>query len=181
MVDLEALARRARRAAEWGRLRVASRICLLVVPIALLALLVGPGRGAIIGIGLALLGASVTLGWWSAEGARAARSGVTLGAIPMMAGLITVAVEGWCDPNRAVTLCGLGCLVAGFVAGGGSAWYAVRSGPARRIRAWGEIGLVASLTTALGCAGLGLGSALAVIGAMAAGAAIAWRPARVRA
>jgi hypothetical protein len=181
MVDLEALARGARRAAEWGRLRSASHVALAVVPFTLLALAVAPNRAAVVGISLALLAVTIGLGWLNAEGARAARSGLKLGAIPMAVGLFTIAVEGWCDPDRAVTLCGVGCLLAGVFAGGASAWYAVRPQSPHRLRVWSEIGLVASLTTALGCVGLGLGSALAVVGAMAAGAAVAWVPARARA
>jgi len=180
MVDLEALARRARRAAELGRLRSASRVAFAIVPFTLLAVAVSPNRGAIVGIAVALLAVTVGLGWLNAEGASAARSGLKLGAIPMTVGLFTIAVEGWCDPNRAVTLCGIGCLIAGVFAGGASAWYAVRTQTPSRLRVWSEIGLVASLTTAMGCVGLGLGSALAVVGAMAAGAAVAWVPARAQ-
>jgi uncharacterized membrane protein len=122
----------------------------------------------------------VALGWRDAQGARAARSGLALGAVPMVAALLTVVAEGWCDPERAVTLCGAGCLLTGMVAGGGGAWYAVRTAPARRLSTWASIGVVSSLTAALGCVGLGLGSALAVIAAVAAGAAAAWIPARAR-
>lgn len=178
MVDLEALGRRARRAAEWGRLRSASNIAAAVLPMVLMAALISPNPGAVVPIGIALLVATITLGWWSAEGTRAARSGLKVGAIPMTVGLFTIAVEGWCDPGRAVTLCGLGCLLAGVLAGGASAWYAVRTESPSRLRTWGKIGLVASLTTALGCVGLGVGSALAVLAAMAAGAALAWAPTR---
>jgi hypothetical protein len=129
-------------------------------------------------IGLALLTVTMALGWWSAEGGRAARSGLKLGAIPMSIALLTIAVDG-CGPDRAVlTLCGAGCLLAGIIAGGASAWYAIRTQSAGRLRLWSQIGLVAALTTALGCVGLGLGSALAVLAAMAAGAALAWAPAR---
>lgn len=181
MADLESLARRARRAAEWGRLRSASRIGAVVVPLTALAMLISPNRAAVAGVGVALLAAAVALGWLSAEGARAARSGLKLGAIPMTVGLFTIAVEGWCDPERAVTLCGIGCLFAGMFAGGASAWYAVRTQSPSRLRVWSQIGLVASLTAALGCVGLGLGSALAVLGAVALGAAVAWVPVRARA
>jgi hypothetical protein len=180
MVDLDVLAQRARRAAEWGRLRSASRVALAVVPFTLLALAVSSNRAAIVAIAFALLAASVGLGWLNAEGARAARSGLKLGAIPMTVGLFTIAIEGWCDPGEAVTVCGIGCLLAGMFAGGASAWYAVRTQSPSRLRVWSEIGLVASLTTGLGCVGLGIGTALAVLTAMAAGAAVAWVPARAR-
>lgn len=180
MVDLEVLAKRARRAAEWGRLRSASSAALTVVALTLFALVISPYRAAVVGISLALLGVTIGLGWLNAEGARAARSGLRLGAIPMTVGLFTIAVEGWCDPNQTVTLCGVGCLVAGVFAGGASSRYAVRTQSPNRVRVWSEIGLVASLTTAMGCVGLGLGSALAVLGAMAAGAVVAWVPARAR-
>jgi hypothetical protein len=180
MVDLEQLAGRARRAAEWGRLRAASRIGFAVVPLVLVALLVGVSAPAVLAIGSVLLALCIALGWMNANGGRAARSGLALGAIPMAAALVTVTIEGWQEPNRGLTLCGLGCLVAGLVAGGGSAWYAMRTAAPRRLAIWGQIGLVASLTTALGCVGLGLGSALAVIAAMAAGSALAWIPARAR-
>lgn len=180
MVDLEALAKRARRAAEWGRLRRASRIALAVVPVSLFALAVSPNSAATVGISLALLAVTIGLGWLSAEGGRAARSGLKVGAIPTTVGLFTIAVEGWCAPDRAVTFCGIGCLLAGVFAGGASAWYAARTQSPGHLRVWSEIGLVASLTTAMGCIGLGLGSAFAVLGAMAAGAAVAWVPTRTR-
>jgi hypothetical protein len=70
--------------------------------------------------------------------------------------------------------------LAGLFAGGASAWYAIRTQAPSRLRVWAQIGIVASLTTAIGCVGLGLGSALAVLGAMAAGAAVAWVPAWTR-
>jgi len=180
MVDLEALAKRARRAAEWGRLRSASRVASAVIPLTLLSTLVSPNRGAIAGVGLLLLAVTVVLGWRNAEGAGAARSGLKLGSIPMAVGLFTIAVEGWCDPDRTITLCGVGCLSAGVFAGVATAWYAIRTQAPGRLRIWAQIGIVASFTAALGCIGLGLGSALAVLGAMAAGAAIAWLPARAR-
>lgn len=180
MVDLDSLARRTRRAAEWGRLRAASRIVIVVLPLVLFAFLVGAHAPAVAGIGIVLLASCIALGWWDAEGARAARSGLKLGAIPMTAALVTVAAEGWCDPNGSIALCGVGCLLAGMIAGGGSAWHAVRTAPARRLVTWAKVGVVASLTTALGCVGLGLGSALAVIAAVAAGAAVAWAPVRAR-
>jgi hypothetical protein len=179
MVDVEALARRSRRAAEWGRLRAASRIAVVVVPLVLAAGAVGVHRSVVAGLGVALLGVCVALGWRDAAGARAARSGLALGAVPMALALLTVAVEGWCDPDRAVTLCGAGCLLAGLVAGGGSAYHALRAAPRRPLVTWAETGLVACLTVALGCVGLGLGSALAVIAAVVAGALAAWVPARI--
>lgn len=178
MVDVKTLAGRARRTAEFGRLRSASRVAFAIVPASLLALAVSPSRGAIVGISLALLSVAIGLGWRNSEGARAARVGLKLGAVPMTVGLFTIAFEGWCDADRAVTLCGMGCLLAGLFAGGASAWYAVRIQSPGRLRVWSEVGLVASLTTAIGCVGLGLGGALAVLAAMVAGAAVAWVPAR---
>ena len=180
MVDLDALAKRARRVSEWGRLRAATRIAIIVVPMVVLALASQRSPPIVAAIGVVLLASCVGLGWWSASGGRAARSGLGLGAIPMAAALITVAIEGRGDTNRVLTMCGFGCLVAGLIAGGGAAWYAMRTAPARRLATWGQIGVVASLTTALGCVSLGLGSALAMIAALAAGSALAWLPARVR-
>jgi hypothetical protein len=182
MVDLELLARRARRAAEWGRLRAASRIALGVVPLVLIALLVGAGEGApaVVAIGAVLLALCIGLGWANASGGRAARSGLVLGAIPMTAALFAVSIEGCPRPSHGLTMCGAGCLVAGLVAGGGSAWWAMRAASPRPLAAWGQVGLVASLTTALGCIGLGAGGALGVIASVAAGSALAWIPARVR-
>lgn len=180
MVDLGALAKRAQRAAEWGRLRSASRIAAVVVPFSATAMLISPHRTAVFAIGLVLLAVTIALGWHKSEGGRAARSGLKLGAIPMTAALFTTAAEGWCGSDRAVTLCGAGCLLAGLAAGGASAWYAVRTKAPQCFRIWSQVGLVASLTTALGCIGLGFGGALTVLAAMAAGAAVAWVPARTR-
>jgi hypothetical protein len=61
------------------------------------------------------------------------------------------------------------------------AWasYAVEiRAPRRRLGSWAETGLVACLTAALGCVGLGLGGAQAVFAAVLAGAIAAWVPAR---
>ena len=69
---------------------------------------------------------------------------------------------------------------AGLFVGGASTWYALRTQTPHRLRACAQVGLVASLTTAIGCVGLGMGSALAVLGAIAAGAALAWAPIRAR-
>jgi hypothetical protein len=181
MVDLDLLAKRARRASEWGRVRVGCRGGALALVLVVLSAVAGSPKVAVLGLGTLLVCASVALGWWNAEGARAVRSGLVLGAVPMIAGLVTLAVEGWCDPEHAMTACGAGCLLAGLVAGGGSAWYATATAPRRRLRVWVQIGLVASLTTALGCVGLGTGSALAVLAAIAAGALIGWIPAWSRA
>jgi hypothetical protein len=164
MVDLQLLSRRARRAAEWGRLRVATRITVAVAPLVLLAVLIGNRAAAVTVIGTVLLIVCIGLGWRHADGGRAARTGLALGAIPMIVALVTC-------------VCGVGCLVAGLIAGCGSAWSAMRLAPPRRLAMWARLGLVASLTTALGCVGLGLGSALVIIAAMAAGSALAWMPA----
>jgi hypothetical protein len=177
MVDLEVLARRARRASEWGRLRAASRACLVIVPTVALALVATPSPRVVLGVGAALLATCIGLGCWNAEGARAARLGVPLGAIPMAVGLLTVAIDGWREPARALTMCGAGCLVAGLAAGGATAWYAKRLAPGAALSSWTKIGLVASLTAAMGCIGLGLGSALAVLAAIVVGAALVWVPA----
>jgi hypothetical protein len=178
MVDLDALARRARRAAEWGRLRAASRAAFVVAPLVALSTAVTGRAPAALAAGAALLATCVALRFWNAEGARAARSGLCLGALPMAAALATAAAQGWCDPRGAVTACGVGCLLAGLVAGGASAWYVLRHVETGRLASWAKVGLVASLTAALGCVGLGAGAALAVIAAVAAGAALVWLPPR---
>jgi hypothetical protein len=143
------LAKRARRASEWGRLRVGCRGGAVALLLALLAGVAGSPVLAIAGLGGLLVCIAIGLGWWSAEGARAVRLGLTLGAVPMAAGLATLAIEGWCDPGRAMTACGVGCLLAGLAAGGGSAWYAMATAPAHRLRTWAQVGLIATLTTAL--------------------------------
>lgn len=180
MVDVEALARRARRAAEWGRLRSAARIALWVLPCAVLALALSPNRPAVAAIGLALLALTVWLGWRNAEGARAARAGLKLGAVPMSVGLVTIVLDRSGDPLGGLRYCGYGCLLAGLFVGGASTWYALRTQPRDRLRTCAQVGLVASLTTAIGCIGLGLGSALAVLGAISVGVVLAWAPIRAR-
>jgi hypothetical protein len=180
MVDVELLARRARRAAEWGRIRVAARVATAVAPLAVLAYAVSRCETAVCATAAALLATAIGLRWWSAEGGRAVKAGLLVGAAPMAAALLTIAVEGPGDPARLVTACGATCLLVGLAAGAAGSWHAMRSHRPDRWRYLAEVGVIASLTTALGCVGLGAGSTLAVLAAVLAGALAAALPAAVR-
>jgi hypothetical protein len=181
MLDLEKLEARARRAHERGRLRVAFRVIPIVVGMALLPIALGPGSIVAAGIAGLLLVVSVALRWQSAEGARAVRAGLTLGAVPMVAGLITSATSGLCTPERSLSLCGSVCLMTVVLAGTGTSMVARRANGPTRMRYWTRVGLVASLTTALGCAGLGVSGLAAVLAALVIAAGVAWLPLRQRA
>jgi hypothetical protein len=180
MVDLDTLARRAQRTAEWGRLRMACRIALVVALLALAPLL-GGAEPALCGcLATGLFVAAALLRWRSQVGVEAVREGLLLGAVPLAAALMVrgcglqVSASGAFGPAEAA------CVLAGAVAGLGVTWRALRSA-AQRGRRWLLILLVASLTAVLGCAGLGLAGVVAAAVALPLVAGLAWLPVAFRA
>src|SRR5688572_10776048 len=79
MVDLEALAVRARRTAEWSRVRMACRIAPVVAPLALAPLIGGAALETCACLVAALFAVAVLLRWRSRLGVAAVRDGLLLG------------------------------------------------------------------------------------------------------
>jgi hypothetical protein len=180
MVDLEQLARRARWAGEAGRVRAAIRGAAAVIPLAVIAAAAGGSVKACLCLGLLLFTAAVALRWWHGDGARAASLGLWFGLLPLGASLLTVRLGGSLGGPGAFDPCGPLCLAAGLAAGAGAAYYAMRAGGRPLLVRWAAAGFIASLTAALGCAPMGLASALVIVGAVLVGMVIGAvpRPAR---
>jgi len=180
MVDLEQLARRARWAGEAGRLRAAIRGAAIVIPLAAIAAAAGGSAKACLCLGVLLFTAVVALRWWHGDGSRAARLGLSFGLLPLGASLLTVRLGGSLGGPGAFDPCGPLCLVAGLAAGAGAAYHAARAAGQPPLVRRAAAGVIASLTAALGCAALGLASALVIVGAVLVGMVIGAvpRPAR---
>lgn len=111
MVDLTRLADQARRRAERGRLRAASRILTVVLPLGLLSALVGVSSAPCV-LGTAVLATSaVGLRWWHADGWVGTTLGLRLGVVPYAVGLAATCLGQSASPGWALA-CAAACLVA---------------------------------------------------------------------
>ncbi|WP_437536002.1 hypothetical protein WME79_15550 [Sorangium sp. So ce726] len=173
MVDLDVLARKARRASEYGRVRAALRVSVPIAALALAAITAQVEARSCLLFAAALLATSVALRWWGRPGALAVQTGMTVGAIPLAAGALTALLGRACDLADPFRTCAPVCLIAGFLAGLGTTWLAGAAHVTHPPRHALLAGMIASLTAAMSCAGFGAGSLLAVLGAMAAGALMA--------
>ncbi len=178
MTDLEALATRARKANELGRLRAALRISWLPALLGVCSLCSGSEAASCAAVTGLLLLTVVALRWWRRSGGVAARQGLAMGLVPLAAGLLACAVgaRAGCAPGslEASWL----CVIAGAVAGTGVTLLAARRPGA--LAPWLAATTVASLTGALGCLALGLGGLLAMLAALGATALLTWLPVRLR-
>jgi hypothetical protein len=169
MIDLDRLARQARRAGELGRLRRAVRGSIVVIPLAAVAAVVGRSGGACACLGALLFVASIALRWWRSETGRAAHLGLSFGLLPLAASLLTVRFGGSLGRLDSFDPCGPLCLAAGLAAGVAAAYHAVRVGGQARLGQWAAVAVIASLTAALGCVPLGIGSTFAIVLAVITG------------
>jgi hypothetical protein len=168
MVDLEQLTVRGRRAYELGRLRVAARAALLVLPLVLLCAFESGRGGACACLGGALLALSIGLRWASRRGGESVAVGLAAGSVPLLVGLAARRLAPWCTSAGLVPACTVACAVAGGAAG---VWLGVRLARGRAgLGAWAVTGLVALLAASLGCVGLGLAAAGAGAGLLVGGA-----------
>lgn len=180
MVDLDALATRARRAAEWSRTRMACRIAVVVAPLALVPLAGGVAPSVCACLAVALFAITALLRWRHQIGVEAVRDGLLLGGVPLVAALVLRGCGVTCSSFHVFGGAELACVVAGGVAGLGVTWRALRA-PTHRGRRWILTLLVASMTAAVGCAGLGIGGVLAALLALPLIAGVAWVPFVLRA
>ncbi|MGH9749396.1 MAG: hypothetical protein ACRD5D_00635 [Candidatus Polarisedimenticolia bacterium] len=149
-----ALAARARRAYEIGRLEAALRRGLLLAPLVGAALLCCADAAGVLAGGAGLL-AAVTYCLWRGEAfGRGVRPGLIAGMVPLVLPLAVQAMGHPCDPYRCLLDASI-CVIAG-VAGGIALGLA-----APRPREAGGIplfvaGLIAGLTGSMGCILYGL-------------------------
>jgi hypothetical protein len=173
MVNLEQLRDRGLWAYETGRMRMASRVALLLIPLAVVCLLEARGREACACLSVSLLGVAVWLRWRDRRGSDAVTTGLLAGSIPLVAGLVLARLGLRCGAGGSSSFClGLSVLV-GLGAG---ALIAVREATLRhRAWSWVTAGLVATLAASLGCVRLGIIGFGGVVLGMAVGTAAASR------
>jgi hypothetical protein len=157
----EVLRRRARRAYELGRLRLAVPWAILAGTVGLLATSV-TGTGAF-GVCLAMFAAGMTAFsvWYGRHLGRGVWPGIWMGGLAVLLALVALTCVG-----RGATSfleCRLPCLVAGILIAAG-ALYRTRRGAAPRETLLTLVGTVAIGTplAMIGCAGVGLGGVLAL-------------------
>lgn len=180
MVDVEALARRARGVAERSRMRMAIRVAAVVLPLACIPIGAGANAGACVCIGLVLLAVTMLLRWRDRTGRDAVTTGLALGAIPLVAavGLRACGIE--CAQFWSLGEAEVACFAAGAIAGVAASLLVARGERERRKRWLLTLG-VASLTATLGCAGLGTAGIVSTLVALIASATIVWIPVSLRA
>jgi hypothetical protein len=178
MVNLDELERRARRAAERGRARMAARIGWIVLPLAGLSLLGGAAPGTCAGLAGLLFVLAAGLRYWHREGVVAVEMGLVMGSVPLLAALSLRTCGVDCTSWDQLSGAGLACIVAGVLGGMGVAAHATSAGHGPRV--WGLATGVAAATASLGCVGLGLGGLLITVGALIASSTVTWVPLRAR-
>ena len=180
MVDVEALAERARGVAERSRVRMALRVALIVAPLACIPIAGGADAAACACLGLVLFAAAALFRWSDRGGRDAVATGLALGAIPLLAavGLRACGVE--CAELWSFGEAEAACFVAGAVAGSSVSLLVPRASRDRR-RRWLITLVVTSLTSALGCVALGTVGVISTLVALIASATVVWIPVSLRA
>ena len=150
MVDQEQLRKRALRAYEFGRLRMSSRVLLLLVPLGVVCTLLSVNPKVCASLALLIGGVAVTLRWFNRRGVQAVNVGLKSGILPLMVSIALMQLG--CSSNS--ELCTTTCILAGTAAG---AWMGYELGRERAgIFVWSSAASVALAVAALGSLDLGL-------------------------
>lgn len=167
MVNLEQLRTRGLWAYETGRIRMASRIALILIPAAALCLFEARGREACACLSVLLLTLAIGLRWRHRRGTDTVTTGLLAGSIPLAGGLVLARLGLRCGAEGSASLC-LGFSV--LVGIGAGVLIAVREAKrAERFWSWVTAGTVAALAASLGCVRLGLMGVAGVVLGMAVG------------
>jgi hypothetical protein len=171
-VDVDALRARARTRYEWTRLRSGLLLGSAALPLTLLSASLCHHRAGLAPIGIALFAVITGLVWRGGPTGRGAVPGLVAGAMPLV-GLALARLGGHdCVHGQlCVEVCLPACLVGGLLAG---MLATAVSGPqmSHDLRSWPyrlAFLAVGTLTTALGCAAVGLGGSLGLIAGVALG------------
>ena len=160
MVNLDDLTAQSLQHYERGRVRMALRIAIVLVPVIALCLLEPVGREACACCAALLLGAAVWLRFQSRLGVESVTTGLLAGAVPLGAALLLTQLDPRCGMAGPLSFCSAFSVVIGGAAG---VVVALRE----RTRAgvsghWVLAGAIAILAASLGCARLGLASIVGV-------------------
>jgi hypothetical protein len=117
MVKLETLTARSLRYYELGRLRMAARIALVLLPIAAVCLLEPIGRETCACCAGLLLAACVWLRFRSRAGVESVSTGLLAGGIPLAAALVLTRLDPGCAAAGPISYCTGFSLLIGAAAG----------------------------------------------------------------
>src|SRR5262245_41662279 len=166
MRDSAQLYATARRSYERGRALAAMRVIVIIVPLAALcARETGEGWRCAV-VAAALLSVSIVARWRLPRGFRAVEAGLVTGAIPMLVALILCRFASAWPPGAALGVCTAAGFVSGLLAGSATR---VSTANDRLWHAPVTAAVVAGLTAALGCVGIGIGTAIGGTAAVALG------------
>jgi hypothetical protein len=164
--DLEALQRQARVAYERGRFATAARVAPVVV---ILTAICMAETGPVIrtgGLGLTLLVVATGLRWRLYCGFKLVEVGLWAGALPLLLATGLCRFAPYCPPDIAFALCGSVGVMSGVLIARESAHHVTATGQ------WFATLSVAILTATMGCAAIGLGTALGAASGVALGTAV---------
>lgn len=169
MVNLDDLTAQSLQHYERGRLRMALRVAIVLMPVIALCLLEPIGREACACCAALLLGAAVWLRFRNRLGVESVTTGLLAGAVPLSAALLLTQLDPGCATAGPLSFCSAFSVVIG---GAGGVVVAIRE----RERAslsnhWILAGSIAILAASLGCVRLGLASVVGVAFGIIAGRA----------
>ena len=156
MVNLEALTTQSLRAYELGRLRMAAKVALVVLPLIAICLLEPIGRETCACCGALLLAIAIWLRFRDRAGVDSVTTGLLAGGIPLAAALALTKLDPGCATAGALSYCtGFSVLIGGTA----GAIVALREATSKaRNGHWMIAASVAALAASLGCARLGIAS-----------------------
>jgi hypothetical protein len=161
MVNLEALTTRGMRAYQLGRLRMASRVALVLVPIIALCLLESYGRETCACLSVLLVAVAVGLRFRNRSGVDSVTTGLLAGAVPLAASLVFSRFDPGCATAGVLSVCTAFSILLGGLAG---AIVAYREATQGKRSGHGLTALViTALVASLGCARLGMASVVGVV------------------
>ena len=171
MVSREQLRIDGLRAYELGRLRSASRIAIVLVPLAAVCFFESRGRAACVCVAGVLFSLCVWLRWRNRRGFEVVATGLQAGAVPLVTGLALDRLGIECGLAGGASYCTALASVIGLGAG---AYIGARERQWRgRIQSVITAGAVAILAATLGCVRLGWVGVSGVVVGIALGALVA--------
>ena len=159
---------RAKRSFESGRLLAAARVGIVVIPLGAICAWQTGAYARCTAVAALLITMTIVVRWRQRRGMRAVDAGLLTGIIPMAAALWLCRFAYEWPTEAALGI----CATAGFAAG----MLAARSILAVFDAEWPEwatASVVAGLTAALGCVGIGFGTAVGTAIGVATGAVVA--------
>lgn len=165
--ELEALARRARWAYERGRVARGVHVAVPLALVVVLALVLGADRAWALRLGALLVLFGAVFAWRGRMLERAVLPGVAAGLVPLAAACAAQSMGHVCVGDGCTSLCLPACIAGGLVAGALVGRFArTQSSPWQAVLAAGGL---AWFTGAMGCACVGAGGVVGLLGGLFVG------------